>query len=286
MTHHHSNFDLQQEKDRLMIQLKPYEDLILRFEEILYGKQPTLLILGVIIFDSVLIFGHITQMGIISLFTLYCIVVYVLYFLQHRFHIMRLVPKIDIIKNENAQNVQIHSLEEVCLFLASLKQKSGMIADYLLGNQFENIYKIIYVLAVWFTLAFVFNIIGNFWLFFIILNLSLLTPGFNIIKLIFGWLGKLTQALFGVFVNPPQGENGHPVINETPQQQKIQEPVQPQQEQPQPQQEQPQPQQEQPQPQQEQPQPIQEQPQPQQEQSQPAESEQVQERLDDLGRLE
>ena len=239
MSNLHSNVKLNEEKEKLMIQLRPYEDIILRMEEILYGKQPVLLILFVAIFDSVLIFGHFSQMGIISLFTCYCIIIYVIYFLQHRFMIMRLVPNINIPQSQNAKNVRLHSFEEICQYLAALKQKCGMIADYLLGNQFENIYKIIYVLAVWFTLAFVFNIIGNFWLFFIIINLSLLTPGFNIIVLIFGCVGQLSHALFSVFVNPQNGQGPPPPVLEeaAPHQQPQEQPQQPPQEQQQPPQE-------------------------------------------------
>lgn len=244
MSNLHSNVKLNEEKERLMIQLRPYEDIILRLEEILYGKQPVLLLLFVGIFDAVLIFAHITQMGIISLFTFYCIVIYVIYFLQHRFNIMRVVPNIKIPQIENNKNVELHSFEEICMYFAALKQKCGMIADYLLGNQFENIYKIIYVLAVWFTLAFVFNIIGNFWLFFIIINLSLLTPGFNIIVLIFGFIGQLSHALFSVFVNPQAGNGPPPPVLEesAPHQPQTQEqqPQPPTQDQPQQPQEQPQ----------------------------------------------
>ena len=143
MSNLHSNIKINEDKERLMIQLRPYEDIILRVEEILYGKQPVLLLLFVGIFDAVLIFAHMSQMGIISLFTFYCIIIYVIYFLQHRFNIMRLVPNINIPINENKKNVQLHSFEEICTYIAVIKQNCGMIADYLLGNQFENIYKII-----------------------------------------------------------------------------------------------------------------------------------------------
>ena len=44
MSNLHSNVKLNEEKERLMIQLRPYEDIILRLEEILYGKQPVLLL--------------------------------------------------------------------------------------------------------------------------------------------------------------------------------------------------------------------------------------------------
>lgn len=202
------NLDRFQQKNRLKSQLKPYEPIIMRLEEILFGEQPILLIFAVIVFNSVLIFAHVSDMGVISLLTLYGMIIYSLYFLNAKFNIFSFVNQIVPVENANVDRSKLRSFDEVCDFLVTFKEKSEMAIDYLLGNQFKHISKIIYVFTLWFTLAFVFNIIGNFWLLLILFNISLLTPGFNILVLIFNSISQIIE----LAINSQGAQQQMPVV--------------------------------------------------------------------------
>ena len=181
-----------------MVILGPYKDQIIHAEEILLGKRPMLLILFVAILDGLLIFSYITGMGVFAFLTFSCLIIFAIYFLNFKFGVLNLVPEVDAIKNKDSDK-NMKSFEEICSFLATLKQNLSKIFDYLLGNQFEHgVSKCLYILAVWCTLAFVFNIIGKFWLFFITVNIIILTPGFNILYVLFKWMVSIAQAIFSM----------------------------------------------------------------------------------------
>jgi hypothetical protein len=161
------------EAERLELQLKAYEPVIMAFESILLWRKPAVLAGLVLLVDSILFWAWISQAGIFSVFILGCLLTYIGVAVSKRLDIGRFF----VASAKDAG--ELLSFKALCEKFAEGRKHLTMVRDYLLGCQFgHGALRILYVLAVWVTLAFVFNIIGRFWFFVLIWNSCLILPGF------------------------------------------------------------------------------------------------------------
>lgn len=159
------------EKEKLALQLRPYEEFLTAAYQILLWKRPVALAAFMIAMNIFLIFAHVTAMGIFASVIAIALIIYIILVLNQRCHILKFVA------GQNSENDPA-AFEHICELLVELKAKLGMVCDYLFGTQFDaGVLKIGYVAAVWLTLAFVCNIIGKFWIVLIGLNALVVLPG-------------------------------------------------------------------------------------------------------------
>ena len=153
--------------------LRNHEEQVMNLQSILLWNKPIQFILGIAFIDSLLIFYYVSQIGIISFIFFLLIIFYSIYLLQYKYHISKFLINYEI-KNK----AELKSIDEICKFFDNSKKLFNFAYDYLLGTQFyDGIIKIAFVLTVWITIAFVLNIIGKFWIYFIIINTCLILPG-------------------------------------------------------------------------------------------------------------
>lgn len=160
------------EKEKLALQLRPYEEFLTSAYQILLWKRPAALAVFMIAMNVLLIFAHVTAMGVFAIIVAVALIVYTVLILNERFHILNFIPG-KAVESDPA------AFEHICELLAHLKVQIGMVYDYLLGTRFDaGVFKICYVAAIWLTLAFICNIIGKFWLILIGFNALVILPGF------------------------------------------------------------------------------------------------------------
>jgi hypothetical protein len=122
-----------------------------------------------------LLWAWAVRAGLFSVFILGCLLTYIGVALTKRFSFERffLGPVDD--------PAGLIPYEELCEKLAEVRKHLTKVGEYLLGTQFEHgPIRMVYVMAVWLTLAFVFNIIGRFWFFAVLLNALLIAPGLTL----------------------------------------------------------------------------------------------------------
>ena len=159
------------EKEKLALQLRPYEEFLTSAYEILLWKRPAALAVFMVAMNVLLIFAHITDMGVFALIIAIALIIYTVLVLNQKFHILKFIP--------GKCEADSSSFDHICELLVVFKVKCGMVCDYLLGTHFDaGVLKIGYVAAVWLTLAFICNIIGKFWIIWIGLNALVMLPGF------------------------------------------------------------------------------------------------------------
>lgn len=160
------------QEEQLVVQLRPYESTIMFLQSIFLWTKPFLLAIFVLYVDVSFIIAHLMQMGIIAFIVLQYCLGYAAYVLYYRFGLSKFF-------SSKEEKDQIYTFEQICGLIASIKYHLLLISDALLGNAFKtgSGLKIIYVATVWSTLAYVFNIISKFWVFFVFVNLLMILPG-------------------------------------------------------------------------------------------------------------
>jgi hypothetical protein len=160
------------EADRLVLQLNPYKEVIMTFQAILLWRKPVMLAGLVLLSDAILFWSWLVGAGVFAVFILGCLLTYIGVAAAKRF---KLGKRFIVSESESRGLVSFHTL---CQKFAESRKKLAMVGDYLLGAQFEpGAFRVVYVLAVWLTLAFVANILGRFWFFISVWNVGLIWPG-------------------------------------------------------------------------------------------------------------
>ena len=159
------------EKESLALRLQPYKGGVALGYSVLMWKVPLALALFCLGVNGVLLFGHFTESGVFAVVALSVLVVYSAVVVEDKFSVLSLFGV-----GEGCVNVD-EDFDKACVLLASLKANVSMVLEYLLGSKLSGVVKIVYVSAVWMTIAFVFAIVGKFWIMLLLANAVILAPG-------------------------------------------------------------------------------------------------------------
>ena len=160
------------EKEGLALRLQAYKGGVALGYSVLMWKVPLALALFCLGVNGVLLFGHFTESGVFAVIALSVLVVYSAVVVEDKFSVLSLFGV-----GEGSVNVD-EDFDKACVLLASLKANVSMVLEYLLGSKFPSgVVKIACVAAVWMTIAFVFGIVGKFWIMLLLVNAFILVPG-------------------------------------------------------------------------------------------------------------
>jgi len=160
------------EKERLALRLRPYQHWIAYVYSVVVWKKPMVLATFLAHLNSLLLFAYSSSMGLFALFALVFLISYAVAALNRKFGVLRFLGRGPEGNNDAVE------FRAVCSAVVALRLRLAMISEYVLGAQFgHGLAKLLYVSAVWLTLAYVLNIIGRFWPLMVLLNAGILGTG-------------------------------------------------------------------------------------------------------------
>jgi hypothetical protein len=112
-------------------------------------------------------------LGLLALIFFLCLVIYLTALLLIRFRFSRFFDTTTEIDTEG-----LYNFDEICVFIESVITICGRLIDFVTGKMFvRGPLRTGLVFMIWMTIAFIFNLIGKFWVLLFALNLSLCVPG-------------------------------------------------------------------------------------------------------------
>lgn len=153
---------------------RPYENLIMNVVNIFLWKKLSVLVGSVLIFDALLLFAHFNNLGLFAFFFFTAAIFYLIAVLFLKFPSLKKIFQI--------QDVELTTkctFDEVCTFIANLRQCYRKLLIYLLGSEIKSGFtRACYIELVWITIAIVSHYICRFWLIFFAINIGCFIPGY------------------------------------------------------------------------------------------------------------